>query len=75
MSVLTFENLDTAYNGQAHRCMCGCAGDYADGNTTKAKRRFNQVMKDPNRKIQLGLDNTVIVYIENDTRITALYFK
>jgi hypothetical protein len=72
---LKFENIEKTYNGKSHTCMCGCAGSYSDGGTRESKLRYNKVLKSKEKQIQLGLDNQVIVYIENDTRITALYFK
>lgn len=78
----SLENVTKAYSGKVG-CMCGCNGDYAyavtpdhdwqgEINLNKVKTRYNKVMKDPNKKVDLDAN---CVYVENETRTTVIYFK
>ena len=84
MAILTFDKVVKAYNGRSG-CMCGCNGDYAytgdhgqsswqgEINLVKAKRRFSNVMRNPNAKVD-DFGDLYCAWVDDGNRTTAVYF-
>lgn len=63
-----------SYNGRAHVCCCGCAGNYSE-NAASITRTRNAIIK----RIETGCtfytgDNHIAADNEEGTRVAILYF-
>ena len=79
--MFNLNNVEKVYSGKIG-CMCGCLGKYSYNagakhedwqgkeNVRSVKIMFNKVMKDPNKIVEGN-----VVYVEENNRIRAIYFK
>lgn len=68
------KTINKYYNGR-RGCMCGCLGNYYDAqdsaNKHRIERALNRLLRNPDAEILNGY----ILYSENLTRTSAIYFQ
>lgn len=77
MSVIDIRNVSKVYRGKAHRCYCGCAGEYKDTDRAKARAiaDMDDILEGKREGWKLELERPDFLRASNGVRDLTIYLK